>query len=522
MKIKSILLFLALIGVSSLETLAQNIEISNIGNPNEPSIMMDPENPNILVAGSNLNYYYRSTDSGETWTGNELTSSFGVWGDPVIDVDTFGNFYFFHLSNTLSGEWIDRIVCQKSTDNGNSWSDGTYTGLNGTKDQDKQWSVIDRNNNNIYLAWTQFDDYGSNDPTDISIILFSKSLDGGNTWSEPLRISKFEGSCNEQDGNSTIGAIPAVGPNGEVYVSWVGPNGLMFNRSIDQGNTWLPEEIMISSLPDGNNLSITGINRAFVMPALKCDLSGGINNGTIYVNWTDQRNGANNIDVWLSKSKDGGDTWSSPVRVNNDNTSTQQFFTWMDVDQTNGNLHFVFYDRRHYTDEYSTDVYLAYSGDGGETFNNRKISESPFIPNHGVFFGDYNNITAHNNIVRPIWTRLHIGQLSIWTDITPFDSSLSTNDEIASVEIKNIKQYPNPVSNNISYVSFKLHESSIIKLEIFDIHGRLIHTVIDNNQMGYGKHIVPININELKLQPGLYFHKLSINGKSKTSKVIIE
>ena len=143
------------------------------------------------------------------------------------------------------------------------------TGLNGTKDQDKQWSVIDRNNNNIYLTWTQFDDYGSNDPADISIILFSKSLDGGNTWSEPLRINKFEGSCYEQDGNSTIGAIPAVGPNGEVYVSWVGPNGLMFNRSLDQGNTWLPEEIMISSLPDGNILSITGIKKSICNACIK-------------------------------------------------------------------------------------------------------------------------------------------------------------------------------------------------------------------------------------------------------------
>ena len=44
------------------------------------------------------------------------------------------------------------------------------------------------------------------------------------------------------------------------------------------------------------------------MPALKCDLSDGTNNGTIYVNWTDQLNGADDIDIWLSKSIDGGDT----------------------------------------------------------------------------------------------------------------------------------------------------------------------------------------------------------------------
>ena len=520
MKIKKLLLLFALTSTCGQISIAQNIEISNVGNPNEPTIMMDPNNPNILVAGSNLNYYYNSNDGGNTWTTNKLTSSYGVWGDPVIDVDPAGNFYFFHLSNPPSGNWIDRIVCQKSTDNGGSWSDGTFTGLNGTKAQDKQWSVVDRNNNNIYLTWTQFDDYGSNDPSDISIILFSKSLDGGNTWSSPLRINKFEGDCIDDD-DTVEGAVPAVGPNGEIYVSWAGPKGLVFNRSLDQGDTWLEEEILINSMPGGWNYSISGISRANGLPITKCDLSGGTHHGTIYVNWSDQRNGADDTDIWLSKSLDGGDTWTSPSRVNNDDTSTQQFFTWMDIDQKNGNLHFVFYDRRGYTDN-QTDVFLAFSKDGGETFSNKKISEFPFTPNRGIFFGDYTNITAHNDVVRPIWTRLNNGRLSIWTDVSPFEYPLSISDEVLTSKMTNLKQFPNPISNdNISYVSFKLHEQAIIKLEIFDQQGKLIHTVIDNDEMGYGKYIIPINLNELNFQSGMYFHRLSINGKSKALKTLI-
>ncbi|NOQ91533.1 MAG: T9SS type A sorting domain-containing protein [Flavobacteriaceae bacterium] len=524
MSIKSALLIFGITSVLCPQILAQNIKISNVINineqyPNEPSIMMDPNNQNIMVVGSNLNYYYRSTDYGETWVGNTLTSSYGVWGDPVIDVDNLGNFYFFHLSNTPLSVWLDRIICQKSTDKGNSWSDGTFIGLNGTKNQDKPWSVIDQNNNNIYLTWTQFDEYRSSDPLDISIILFSKSLDGGSTWSTPLRINKFAGDSKDDD-DTVEGAVPAIGPNGEIYVSWAGPNGLVFNRSFDQGDTWLQEEIFINSMPGGWNYNIPGISRANGFPIIKCDLSGGVNHGTIYVNWSDQRNGINDTDIWLSKSIDGGDTWSSPSKVNNDNSSTHQFFTWMDIDQTNGNLHFVFYDRRNYEDV-RTDVFLAYSGDGGETFTNRKISESPFLPTSDIFFGDYNNITAHNNIVRPVWTRLHNGQLSIWTDITPFDSSLSVSDEIASIE-QNIKQYPNPVFNNTSYVSFKLHESSIVKLEIFDQLGRLLKTLINNDEMGYGKHIISINLDELDLQSGIYYQKLSINGNSKTLKTILK
>ena len=76
--------------------------ISNDDFPNEPSIMMDPKSPNVLIGGSNLNNYYVSTDTGHTWVKEDLVSSFGVWGDPVISVDTAGHFYFFHLMPFLS------------------------------------------------------------------------------------------------------------------------------------------------------------------------------------------------------------------------------------------------------------------------------------------------------------------------------------------------------------------------------------------------------------------------------------
>ena len=139
------------------------------------------------------------------------------------------------------------------------------------------------------------------------------------------------------------------------------------------------------------------------MPITSCDLSNGINRGTIYINWSDQRNGTTNTDIWLVKSTDGGQTWSLPIKVNDDNSNKQQFFTWMTIDQTSGYLYFVFYDRRNYSND-STDVYMAISMDGGNTFINRKISQSPFFPNEGVFFGDYTNITANNGVIRPIWT----------------------------------------------------------------------------------------------------------------------
>jgi 5-hydroxyisourate hydrolase-like protein (transthyretin family) len=545
---------------------AQNVLISTSNNPNEPSIKMDPKNPSILVAGANINNYYFSSDTGHTWTSALLTSTFGVWGDPVIDVDTNGHFYFFHLSNPASGSWIDRIVCQKSTNQGSTWSAGTFTGLNGSKAQDKEWSVIDKRNNHIYLTWTQFDDYGSANLNDSSVILFSKSIDGGNTWSPALRINKVAGNCVDDD-NTVEGATPAVGPNGEIYVAWTGPAGLVFDKSLDGGQTWLSNDILIDAQAADWDFGIPGIQRANGLPVLKCDLSGGPNHGTLYVNWSDQRNGINNTDIFLSKSTDGGNTWSPAKKVNTDNTGRHQFFSWMDIDQTNGNLHFVFYDRRNYSNT-QTDVFLAHSKDGGQTFKNEIVSESSFTPSSGIFFGDYTNITVHNNIVRPIWTRLQGGALSIWTDVTPRDFSNDTviiidtvivtdtlyiidtllqidtifvNDSIVLLDTIYIfdtiylntgmnlilddatqyAQYPNPVQE-LSYVSFKMHETASVSLTLYDMQGRLIKKLIDNEKRDYGKYIVPINVKDLQLSSGIYPCKLEIGGKEKTLHVLVE
>jgi hypothetical protein len=499
---------------------AQNIMISDKNYPTEPSIAIDPHHPNRLVAAANINNYYVSLDSGRTWTWDTLTSSSGVWGDPSMAVDTAGDFYFFHLSNPVGGNWIDRIVCQKSTDKGKTWNDGSYTGLNGAKAQDKQWCVVDRKTNTIYITWTQFDQYGSSKATDSSLILFSKSTDGGNSWSEPLRINKVAGDCLDDDG-TVEGAVPALGPNGELYVAWAGPEGLVFNRSMDGGKTWLPKEIRIDSMPGGWNYMVAGLIRANGLPVIICDTTHGPNRGTIYVNWSDQRNGALNTDIWLSKSTDGGNSWSKPVRVNDDQTNRQQFFTWMTLDPVTGYLYFVFYDRRNHTDSY-TDVYVAVSKDGGKTFINHKISETPFKPSPGVFFGDYTNITAYNGVIRPIWTRLSIGQLSVWTDLTTLDDITTDVPEIRLSKTNDIEisGYPNPATQ-YAYVSFKLQSPIPVSLQVYNLEGQLLQTVIDHQVMGYGKHIEKVDFDQLHIKAGSYFIRLSIDGETQTLKMIV-
>jgi hypothetical protein len=133
----------------------------------------------------------------------------------------------------------------------------------------------------------------------------------------------------------------------------------------------------------------------------------------LYLNWCDQKSGYNNTDVWLSVSEDGGKSWSAPRKVNQDETKTHQFFTWMTVDQSSGYLYFVYYDRRNYTDN-ETDVYLSVSRDGGLSFSDYLVSTHSFVPDQEVFFGDYLNIAAVNGTIRPIWPRMDDGKTSLW------------------------------------------------------------------------------------------------------------
>ena len=215
-------------------------------------------------------------------------------------------------------------------------------------------------------------------------------------------------------------SVPAVGLDGNLYIAWSYDEKIYLDKSVDGGKTWLDKDIVVSDQPGGWTFSIPGIFRANGLPITAIDNSPGPNRGTLYVNWCDQRNGEADTDVWLAKSSDQGKTWSAPIRVNDDAPGKQQFFTWMDIDQTTGDLYFVFYDRRAYEGN-QTDVYIAYSTDGGKTFINEKVSETPFTPSPNAFFGDYNNISAHDGRVRPIWTRADGVNLSVWTALVDME-----------------------------------------------------------------------------------------------------
>jgi hypothetical protein len=487
--------------------------------PEEVSISINPANPQNIVVGSNIYYYYFSFDGGKTWERQVLSSSFGVWGDPCLVFDLKGNLYFGHLSNPSSGYWIDRIVVQKSIDGGISWDDGKDIGFVSPKQQDKEWLAIDYTNspfqNNIYNVWTEFDHYGTSAPEDSTRILFSKSSDAGGSWSNPLKISDLSGDC--VDGSySVMGAMPAVGPNGEIYATWGGPLGIMFDKSTDGGKNFGTDKL-VNTQPGGMAYDVPGINRTYGMPSIASDISKSKYRGNIYITWADQRNGTDNTDVFCGKSTDNGETWSEAKKVNDDTTKRHQFLPWMTVDPLTGNIYVLFYDRRN-TQGDTTDVYIAKSYDGGKTFINEKISGSSFTPYSNVFFGDYIGITALNGMVRPVWGRMDDGIQSIWTAmIDDTINIVSVEEKELSHDVSLSENYPNPF-DDYTTISYSLPEPAHVKLSIMNSAGEVIQVIANENKPA-GRYTA-IWSPEIKI-PGLYFYMLETGNFTEVRKCVL-
>lgn len=502
-----------------------NVLISTLNQPEEVSIAINPKNTNQIVAGSNLKNAYRSNNAGATWTTQLLAcNAYDVYGDPVMIWDTANACYYIHLSNpnsaiTPGGTWVDRIVVQKSGDFGQTYTTCVGVGKNGAKVQDKAWAVVNPYNNEMHMTWTQFDNYGSSAPLDSSIILYSKSTDGGNTFSIPKRISKFAGNCIDAD--STVeGAVPAIGPLGEIYVGWAGQYGLMFQKSTDGGTTWLPTEQLVNAFIGGWDYTISGLYRCNGLPFTFCDLSNSPYQGTIYMNWSDKANGVNDGDVWITKSTNGGTTWSAPFRVNDDVPGKQQFMSAMTIDQVTGYVYVLFYDRRNYASGNNTDVYMAVSTNGGASFTNYKVNANPFSPNAGYFFGDYIGISAHNNVVRPIWMQMtNSGALSVYTAlVSPATLGIENKKE---ENLGSITASPNPFKTETS-LEFTLTKDAKLTIQLVDNVGRIIKELATTKNYFAGKNKIVINAQENNLKPGIYYVAFYGDEKSKFTKIVME
>jgi hypothetical protein len=417
--------------------------------PGEASIAINPSNIDHLVAvslqamrpGSPVrisNFSYASLDGGRTWrTVAAPNDHQRVHGDDAVTIARDGVVYHSYIA--FDGIRVPRpdrassgIFVRTSRD-GLTWNDpvAVIDHLNSAIPfEDKPWIGVDDaeespHRGNVYVAWTRFDVYGSPDPQHKTHIWFSRSRDGARSFAPPVQISDTPGDAQDSDG-TVEGVVPSVGLRGEVYVAWSGPAGLVFDRSLDGGYSF-GQDTVIAQIPGGWDLPVPGITRHNGMPVTAVDHSRGPSRGTLYVNWIDERNG--DTDVFVASSRDGGATWSAPVRVNDDprGNARAQLFTWMAVDPSDGSVNVVFLDRRD-TDGTQNSVFLARSVDGGRTFTNHRVDRPAFPSKDNVFYGDYLGVDAHGGRVAAIYPVVVDTPAQLVLEAAVFNFNLGTQD----------------------------------------------------------------------------------------------
>jgi hypothetical protein len=419
---------------SSALSSGPNVDASKEDGPqSETSITVNPTDPSQVVGGSNeivrlpMRGYF-SSDGGNTFGAVDLplpppptTNGTDFGSDPGVAFDTRGNVYYSYIvvffNRTFRSIQGTEVAVAKSSDGGRTWPQVTFFNLNsGTgKFNDKPMIAVDTNptspfRDSVYVAWDNAS-FRNGKSSANNALLISRSTDGGKTFSAPIAANTLTGGPS-----SVIGADPFVGPNGEVYVAWhdVQNNRLLVNSSFDGGATFgRPTTIAPTTVPFAATIAPQASRGALLYPACGSDQSPGSHRGTLYCSWMDETAG-NGTDIFVARSTDQGQTWSGPVRVNDDPPGVvrDQFNQWLSVDPVSGTIDLSWNDARNDPADTKTDIYASDSTNGGASFaSNVKVTTAvsdesaanPFADS-GNQYGDYEGVAAYGGIAHPIWT----------------------------------------------------------------------------------------------------------------------
>ncbi|MGE5149050.1 MAG: sialidase family protein [Rhodospirillaceae bacterium] len=408
-----------------------NVDVSQRpGNESEEAIAVNPTNPNNIVIFTNIAegvngmFLAVSFDGGLTWSTRIVGEGNDVFGDTCCDpsatFDEFGNLFLSYLYN------VDNLVpVVLSTDGGLTFTKiadiGAPASLLKTKasrDERGLFRFVDQETivAGHGMVWVVFNAGGPIFATGAPVTGFGEVG------------SFFVREVVPGTNNCTYGDV-AIGPDGQVM------NACNLTESGQGGG-----KIFINVDPDGLGPAPFG-SRVFVAAThvggfdfippqpdrsvdaevgLAWDRSGGPHTGRVYALYTlEQQNESDNMDVYVKHSDDDGATWSSGVRVNDDNTVNSQFMPKISLDQTTGNLAVTWYDSRMDlgqggpgdTDGIpNTDAQYwgTFSTDGGVSFHpNFQISagtSNSHDSGNGIDYGDYSALSFYGGVAHPAWS----------------------------------------------------------------------------------------------------------------------
>ena len=368
----------------------------------EPYIATNPTDPLNSICAFNTNNFYYTID-GNNWTKVGVPfPGFSVIGDPVVCFDSLGVVYYVQLYQNGS---VYGIAVAKSTNKGITWS-GAYNVHSSSGLADKEWITADQTagpySNNIYVGWRQFGATG---------MRFSRSTNGGVNWSTAFPIMGSQG------------AYVSVGPNGSmqggsVYFACLNYTSILVNRSTDGGATFSPQVVAVNSFTGpgvicAGRYTVKGCIRTDQFPRMAADNGYSSTRGNVYIAYAANPVGPDNADIFLVRSTNNGANWSTPIRVNDDATTADQWMPTISVDR-NGTIYIAWYDSRmDPVNNILTRLYGTTSTDGGLTFTpNENISNESFNPDdmkvgqgggQAYYIGDYIGISAIGNTSYAVW-----------------------------------------------------------------------------------------------------------------------
>jgi hypothetical protein len=404
--------------------------------PNNPDHVLQSNNsttnPTSTLFGANA---FFSLDFGLTWDGQIQGAGGQNSGDPTTAIGLNGRQYVGYISAT-GGMGVSY------SDDGVNWTAKTGSAASSL---DKNHLTIDNSTSstyegNVYNAWVAF--AGNN----INEIEFNRSTNDGESWSSPISISNAVNA-----GGHNQGVNLQTGPNGEVYAVWAiydswpqDENAIGFARSYNGGLSFQPATRIIDDIKGIRNTAFPKNQRVNSFPVMAVDCSDGPWSGNIYVVWTNKGvpgiNSSNDRDIYLILSEDDGETWSEPIRVNQDEQGQghTHYFPWITCDPTNGALSVIFYDDRNVGGD-ECETFCANSIDGGETWEDFRVSDVSFTPSPipglaGDYMGDYLGISAHSGKVYPVWCDNRDGVVMTYTspyELNPLQAPMDLTAELA-------------------------------------------------------------------------------------------
>jgi len=186
----------------------------------------------------------------------------------------------------------------------------------------------------------------------VSALRFIRSTDRGRTWSEPVTVND-----GTEFGSHNFHALTAA-PDGSLLATWLdareGKSGVWMSRSADGGRTWE------TNRPIDTDPSCPCCRTSVAVAG----------DGAIYVAWRAILPG-DVRDVVVTRSADGGASWSSPVRVREDGwvyPGCPHAGPSLRAD-ARGVLHVGWWTGK----EGEAGVYYARSDDGGRSFTAQPI-----------------------------------------------------------------------------------------------------------------------------------------------------